>query len=198
MNSLYEFLPPGALIQRADRPFPLMVLVAPHAACQSMLALAARLALYTPVRVLDGGNRFNAREVARLLRHLHAPDLYQALEQIQVARAFTCYQMTALLEDIPLSSRPTLVIDLLDTFYAESAPLVERLRLAERCMLRLRSLSDQAPAALSVRPPPPSRQDPTGLLEIVQNAADTLWLQEEDPASQDPTSRFSPPTLKLF
>lgn len=198
MNSLDEFLPPGALIQHSNHPFSLMVLVAPHAASQSMLALTARLALHTPVRVLDGGNRFNAREVARLLHHLHAPDLYQALEHIQVARAFTCYQMTAMLEDIPLSSRPTLVIDLLDTFYDESAPLVERLRLAEQCMLCLRSLSGQAPVAVSVRPPPPSRQDPTGLLEIVQNAADTLWLQGEDPTSQGSAGRLSQPTLKLF
>jgi hypothetical protein len=120
------------------------------------------------------------------------------LEHIQVARAFTCYQMTALLEDIPPSSRPTLVIDLLDTFYDESAPLVERLRLAEQCMLCLRRLSNQAPAALSVRPPPPSQPDPTGLLEIVQNAADALWLQAEDPTTQGPASRLSQPTLKLF
>lgn len=197
MKSLSEFLPPGALIQRADRIFPLMVLVAPHAASQSMLALAARLALHTPLRVLDGGNRFNAREVARMLRNLRAPDVYQALERIQVARAFTCYQMTALLEDIPFSSHPVLVIDLLDTFYDESAPLAERLRLAERCILRLRRLSDQAPAAMSVRPPPPSRQDPTGLLEIVMNAADSLWIQPAD-ATQGTSDQLLQPTLKLF
>jgi hypothetical protein len=172
--------------------------VAPFAASQAMLAVAARLALYTPLRVLDGGNRFNARVVARLLRQLNAPDLYQALGRIQVRRAFTCYQMAALLEDTPPSSQPSLVIDLLDTFYDESAPLPERRSLAERCMQQLRSLSSLAPTIASVRPPPPSRLDPTGLLEIVQNAADLCWLPEEEAAAAGSPRQSSAPALRLF
>lgn len=37
----------------------LMLVVAPHAANPLMLELAARLAVEQPLRVLDGGNRFN-------------------------------------------------------------------------------------------------------------------------------------------
>ena len=149
-----------------------------------MLTFAARLAVHAPLRVLDGGNRFNAREVARLLRSQNAPDVYAALERIRVARAFTCYQMLALLEQTPPGPHPTLVIDLLDTFYDESAPLDERRRLIESCLALLRDLSIQAPVAASVRPPPPSQLDPTGLLEIVQQAADSLWFQEQNAAEK--------------
>jgi hypothetical protein len=198
MNALYDLLPQDALAQRTQPPYPLIILVAPFAGSQTMLTFAARLALYTPLHVLDGGNRFNARQVARLLRQQNAPDLYQALSGIQVRRAFTCYQMTALLEDTPPSSHPCLAIDLLDTFYDESAPLPERRSLAECCMQQLRSLSSLAPTIASVRPPQPSRADPTGLLEIVQNAGDLLWLPEEEAAAPGTKCQPSEQPLKLF
>ncbi len=185
MDTIYDLLPPEALTQRLQPPYPLIILAAPFAGSQVMLACAAYLALSTPLRVLDGGNRFNAREVARLLRHLNAPDLYRSLSGIQVRRAFTCYQMAALLDDTPPSSQPCLAIDLLDTFYDESAPLPERRSLAERSVQQLRSLSSQGPTIASVRPPQPPEADPTGLLEIVQESADFLWLPEET-AGQGP------------
>jgi hypothetical protein len=198
MKALYDLLPQDALTQHLQPPFPLIILVAPFAGSRAMLEIAARLALYTPLRVLDGGNRFNAREVARLLRHLNAPNLYQALADIQVRRAFTCYQMTALLEDTSPSSQPSLVIDLLDTFYDESAPLPERRSLIERCMQQLHNLSSLAPTVASVRPPQPSHADPTGLLEIVQNASDLLWLPEKEAAIPGSKRQPSAPPLKLF
>jgi hypothetical protein len=198
MNTLYDLLPQDALTRRLQPPFPLTILAASFAGSQAMLEFAARLALYTPLRVLDGGNRFNAREVARVLRHLNAPDLYQALGGIQVRRAFTCYQMTALLEDTPPSNQPSLVIDLLDTFYDESAPLPERHSLIKRCIQQLRNLSGLAPTVVSIRPPQPSHTDPTGLLEIVQNAGDLLWLPEEEAAAQGSNHQPAEPQLKLF
>ena len=202
MNMLYDLLPVDAITQRQQPPFPLIILAAPFAASQTMLAFAARLAIHTPLRVLDGGNRFNAREVARLLRQLNAPDLYRSLRGIQVRRAFTCYQMAALIEDTPPSNLPSLVIDLLDTFYDESAPLPERRSLIEGCMQLLHGLSSLAPTIASVRPPEPSRADPTGLLEIVENAGDLLWLPEEPVAAHgtrhQPAQSPAPPQMTLF
>ncbi len=180
MQDLHHYLPPGTLLQRGTAPFPLLVLIGPHAASQIMLGFAARLAAWSSLRVLDGGNRFNARQVATILHSLNTPDLYAALGRIRIARAFTCYQMLALLEQTSPGHQPTLVIDLLDTFYDESAPLADRRRLVEGCLIRLRELSRLAPVAVSIRPPPPSQSDPTGLLEIVEQAADSLWYQETD------------------
>ena len=198
-----------------NRPL-LLVILGPYAAAQAMLTLAAHLARAGPLQVLDGGNRFNAYIVARQLRRLitldkarNSPDLRSCLDRIRVARAFTCYQMAALIDQAcpgearacPGNARtapngsPTLVIDLLDTFYDESAPLAERRRLAEHCMQRLRQstlappvLRDPAPAqpgpvvVVSLRPPPPGKPDPTGLQELVQAAADTVLIQYGSPA----------------
>jgi hypothetical protein len=178
MNAFLDLLPRGDLLVQGEAASRFLVLLAPHAASQAMLAFAARLAQRGPVCVLDGGNRFNAYHVARILRSLGQEDLAQALGRIQVARGFTCYQMTALVEETPSQGVPTLVIDLLDTFYDESASLPERRRLAQRCAARLRRLSQQAPVVVSLRPPPPPHSDPSGLLDIIQEAADLTWLQE--------------------
>lgn len=180
MNTLLKLLPPGVTIisGRPTVQAACLVLVAPHAAAQSMITLAANLALRGPLRVLDGGNRFNAFLVARCLRSIRAPNLEQTLENIRVARAFTCYQMTVMLEQTPLEPLPTLVIDLLDTFYDESAPLPERRRLARRCAQRLKILGKHAPTIASLRPPPPDQPDPTGLQTIIEKSADLLWRQE--------------------
>src|SRR5512143_2527950 len=83
-----------------------------------MNALTARLALAGPVLVLDGGNSFDAYGLSRLLRRQSA-EWKPALERTHLARAFTCHQMSTLLEetisaDSPTpSSQPTLVLELL-------------------------------------------------------------------------------------
>lgn len=189
MNSLLNLLPPGITDERTHAKAACLVLVAPHAASLPMISLAAHLALSGPLRVLDGGNRFNAYLVARQLRAQGAPDLELALGRIRVARAFTCYQMAVMLEQTTLDPLPTLVFDLLDTFYDESAPLAERRRLAQRCARRLKTLGRKAPVVVSLRPLPPGEADPTGLQDVIQQAADLLWRQDV-PQEQ--------PALRLF
>jgi hypothetical protein len=164
----------------------LLVIAGPHAVSQYMLSLTARLAQRGPLRVLDGGNRFNAYTVARELRRAGTLDQTQALSRIRVARAFTCHQVLSLLENTPRQSTPTLVIDLLDTFYDESVNLEERRRLAHKCAGHLRSLSQFATVAVSVRPPRPPRTDPSGILEIIQDVADQFVFHQPQDSGQMP------------
>jgi hypothetical protein len=123
--------------------------------------------------------------VAHAVRRLSSENLAQTLAHIHVARAFTCYQMAALLAGAPAGHAPTLVLDFLDTFYDESAAYAERRWLLEACVEHLRRLSHTAAVVVSIRPPPPPQEDPTGLLQIVQRAADQVWFHPETrPASQ--------------
>ena len=158
----------------------LLVLVAPRAGGDLMLDLSARLAQDGMLRVLDGGNRFNAYRVSRALVRLNhgQAGLAPALARIQVARAFTCYQMAAMLEQAPSGAIPTLVIDFLDTFYDQGVPLPERRRLLHGCLGHLRRLRRTAAVVASLRPPPPPHDDPTGLLDMVRQAADSIWSPE--------------------
>ena len=88
--------------------------VLPHGSTRQVLQVVARLALRGSLRVLDGGNRFNAYTVALALRQ-HTIEAGAVLEQIHVARAFTCYQVVTLLTQTPAIPRPTLVLDMLAT-----------------------------------------------------------------------------------
>jgi hypothetical protein len=108
------------------------------------------------------------------------------LERIQLARAFTCYQMVALLKQTTARPVPTLVLDLLSTFYDESVPAVESRRLLQACILQLQRLNNRAPVAISVRPGLPGNRPE--LLDALQSAASQVWALE--PYVPDPPARL--------
>jgi enoyl-CoA hydratase/carnithine racemase len=162
-----------------------------------MIDMAARLALRGPVRVLDGGNCFNAyicsRSIARALWASGGGTarLPEILGRIRVARAFTAYQALALLAQTPASPHPTLALDLLATFYDENVPVEEALQMVEQCAGRLRRLSRGAPVAVSAAPPPAAAAGREALLETLEACADRVWIIET-PAPP------SPPQLNLL
>ncbi len=151
-------------------------MVVDEPARSSLPALIARLALRAPLRVLDGGNCFAAYPVAREIRRA-TPDLETVLKRTQVARAFTCYQVLALLEDTPADTVPVLALELLSTFYDESVRLAERQRLLMRCTQEIQRISQQAPVGVivSLRPGQP---DAPALLKILESAAEVVWRFE--------------------
>lgn len=166
----------------------LLLVVAPHAAAPLIWELAARLAVNGAVRVLDGGNRFNVYPVARALRRLTS-DLDAALKRITLSRAFTCYQMLALLQESPSSNAPvpTLLLDFLATFYDENVTLPESQRLVAACVPHLKRLSACAPLIISVKPPAPIAAERQVLIGQLQQVADQSWtLEAPAPVVQQP------------
>lgn len=155
-----------------------VVLVAPQAAREEMLDMAAQLAVAGPLRVLDGGNHFNVYTVARAIGR-RTVQVEETLEQIQVARAFTCYQMLALLAESAAGPVPTLVLDLLCTFYDESVPLFERRRLLEAALEHVRRLSQGGPVVVSTRMPSRSYPERVDLVEMVQAVFPVLFPAPE-------------------
>ena len=160
------------------------LLIAPSQALEYLLDPVSSLAWRGPVRILDGGNSFNVYHVARYLerrRPAHSDtlvSLYSALANIQVARAFTCYQVVALLSDTPSIPAPTLVLDMLATFADENVSFVERRRLLSACLLELHRLSRLAPLGVSVRLPPADKSEGTRLLAALEDAADQVYRYE--------------------
>ena len=171
------------------------LLIAPDQALERLLDPVASLAWLGPLRILDGGNSFNVYHVARHLerrRPAHtAPeiDLHSILANIQVARAFTCYQVVALLSDTPTTLAPTLVLDMLATFADETVRFDERRRLLSACLLELHRLSRLAPLGVSVRLPHPEKQESVRLLAILESAADQVYRYEL-PVPQSPPRLF--------
>jgi hypothetical protein len=135
-----------------DLPNQILLVMGEHAATPWMLALAARLSLHHPVRVLDAGNRFNVYPVAHAIR-LQPHNPYDALQRIRLSRAFTCYQVDTLLKEWQGTDPILLVFDLLATFYDESVDLAESQRLLLLVLARLNRLSQTMPVVVSTRLP---------------------------------------------
>jgi hypothetical protein len=138
--------------------------------------LSVHLALLGGLRVLDGGNSFDGLKLARELRR-QTRAYHPALERVQVRRAFTCYQMGALLGDTRPDQVPTLVLDLLATFYDENVALSDRRRLLESVLDRLAGLSRAAPVFVSAEP----GADP--FFGALESRADQQWRFEMPPAA---------------
>ncbi|PWH14516.1 MAG: hypothetical protein DDG59_13065 [Anaerolineae bacterium] len=151
----------------------LYLLLAPRAIQRPLLnEFIARLALRGEVQVLVCGNRFHTHEIARRLRH-HTEAFEAALGRLRLARAFTIYQVLALLRCQRDTRLPSLVTDLPDLFCDESVPQAERLRLFQDCLAELKHLSSNAPTLVSASPADLPLQG--HLLHLLQAAAQTLW-----------------------
>ncbi len=155
-----------------------VILIVPSRATGVLLDLAAELAARGPLLVLDGGNRFNAYPVAR---RLHDPT---ALERLQVARAFTCFQMQALLQSTATDGPALLVIDPLATFNDENVPTSERQYTFHRCVAELTRLSRRRPVGIGVL----NRPDPLKLIEyLIAHASRSsdcrIYRMEAEPAA---------------
>ncbi len=173
----------------------LLLVTGTAAVNDAILDLIARLALRESpatclVRVLDGGNHFNAYTVARSIRRrtadLTETPLENALRRIHLSRAFTCYQMVTLLQETPLDGTPTCLLDLLSTFYDEAVRLEESRRLLQICLNAIERLSSQAPVIVNVWPAGPRHADRACLYESLQAAAGQVWEQKAIPAPAPP------------
>jgi hypothetical protein len=153
----------------------LVVVYAPQAAREVSSVIAAQLALRGEVTILDGGNRFQAYPVAHLIRK-HTADVHTAADRLFIRRAFTCYQMLALLENTPSERQPYLVLDLLATFYDDHVPTHEASRLLDACLTQLDRLRRVAPVAITLAPP--LVEERAFLVERVCAQADQLFRLE--------------------
>lgn len=159
----------------------ILLLITPDSLTRVLFEMVARLALRGPLYVLDGGNTFQGYPLARALRRQTA-DIAGVMQQVLLSRAFTCYQMAALLGEEPLAPHPVLVLDFLATFYDQGVRIAERRRLLLTCLQQLKRLSQNAPVAVWVRQRGVIPQEALGLLEIVQASADQVWRPERLPA----------------
>lgn len=137
---------------------------------EALLDLVAELALHGPLRVVVGGNRFDAHRLSRLVRQ-QTVQVDGVLARVQVVRPFTCYQTLALLAQTQ-DVIPLLVLDLLTTLADESISDRELTRLLTLATAHLRRCGQHVPVLVTAQPlSTPGRQ---GLTAILQNVADQV------------------------
>lgn len=160
----------------------MLVVFSEHGGASLMLDLTARLSLRGPLYLLDCGNRSNMYRVARTLRAL-TDDPVAVMRNIRLSRAFTCYQVVALLEIA--ASRPVapvLVLDLLATFMDESVQIQESSLLFNRTLQLLSVLGQSVPVVISAKPLLSISAPRSGLLDRLKEAATVVWEENVLPS----------------
>lgn len=152
-----------------------------HALSERMLQLISALALRQSVTVLDCGNRSNMYTVARLIRP-YTSDPVGVMRNIRLSRAFTCYQVLAMIQATARYSMsgPLVLLDLLATFLDEDVKLKDSQRLLAHSLDLLTQLSHQVPVVISTRPLPAIAENRNILLEELKARSDVCW--EEPPS----------------
>ncbi len=166
----------------------LVIAASHHNSKTIMNDMTARLALAGPVVVIDGGNSFNSFRIAYSIRR-YTHELKPTLARIQIARAFTCYQVVALLAQTPATASPKLVLDILSNFYDEDVPVPECSRLLGESMNHIRRLSQLAPVVASAKPPRLEQPERMALFAQFRELSEDVFIFGEPQA---------PPPLKLF
>jgi hypothetical protein len=132
----------------------------PGVAIEPMLELlyAGNALARGQVSLLEGGNRFHPYRIGELGRSLGV-DATETLRRIRLARAFTAYQMVALVDGWAAEARrhpPTLLVahDLPALFAADEIPDDERAALLRHVARTLRTLADhvRVPLLLTLHP----------------------------------------------
>jgi hypothetical protein len=111
--------------------------------------LILQRAMESPVWILDAGNCFNPYQIVRSIRR-QTPQVKVVLERIQVARAFTCFQVVSLLEQTPINSGSIFILRLLTTFADEMIRLNDRLRLLRQVDAQIERLRWIAPLTITL------------------------------------------------
>lgn len=166
----------------------LYTIIGGHEASNRLLELSARFALVGRLLILDCGNRANPLPIVRELRRL-TDDPIAALGNIRTARAFTCYQVAALLEQLeqrpnPVET-PVILFDLLTSFYDESIDYGEGLRLLDYSLDCLTHVRTSAPLLVSARPPFADFPERRTFLDKLLRISDRYWIEDPIPPSSD-------------
>jgi len=111
--------------------------------------LVVQAAFQSPVWVLDGGNRVAPYHFARRIRQL-TPDIYPILNRIQIARAFTCFQVITLLAQTQYPEGVVFILDILNTFEDEVIPTHQRNFLLGQVLTHIARLQSTAAVCLTI------------------------------------------------
>ncbi len=179
----FRAAPPGKLygVHGDSSVFRLSLVAAGHALVQGV-----------PVTLVDGSNRFDLYGLAEFARRTAGgrctPE--ELLRNIFVSRAFTCYQMEAVITDrLPAFVRAkqspvVLIFGLLDTFYDEQASLWDVQSGVQRMTQALQCLKEEGVsilvASMDVGPVPPARRN---LLPAVMKGMDRVFSPGEQHAA---------------
>ncbi len=142
-----------------------------------------------PVYVVDGDNSFRSYHIARYARKMKL-DPRLTLAQVQVSRAFTCYQLAEIVDrlsrradtadSVGINCTGIVCLGLLGTLYDEDVAWSEARRLLQEVIAHLKVLAVRWPAIVTVRPPSAKAQNRLELIQVLMQQADVVRILGPD------------------
>jgi hypothetical protein len=117
---------------------------------QEYSRLVSAMAIHGPAMVLAGSDWVPGYTMVREIRR-QTKNVKQVLERLDLARAFTCYQLLDLLTNQSENAKPLLVMDFLHNFYDSDIPMDVRMRTYKKCVEKLQASAKTRPVAVIVR-----------------------------------------------
>jgi hypothetical protein len=114
--------------------------------------------------------------VAKLIRP-YTDDPVRVMNNIRLSRAFTCYQVLAMIQATAKNppGGPLVLLDLLATFLDGDVEIKDARRMLGQSLNLLEELSRFAPVVISTRPIPAIAEDRAVLLEMLERSVDICW-----------------------
>jgi len=150
-----------------------LLVLGSRAILPTLLRMTGRLAESGPVKVVDCGNMFDIFLATRATTA--GLDVY---DRIKVCNAYTCQELLAVLQSLPVGPAPFVILDLLRTFLYTNVAFEERKRLLALCLAHMDRLEQGSGGLVSVHPPGVLCQAESELLEMVTKAARDIYRVE--------------------
>jgi hypothetical protein len=148
-----------------------ILLVGPREINHTMMDAIAKLAERGKVRVLDGGNRYNAYKVMHA-----AQDRLSILKRVSVFNAYSYNQVQSILEDCPSRPVPFVILDLLNNFYDDREDIEERIKVLRATISQIDRLAEEAGGVVSVHPPRIQTPNTLTLIDMLRNATEDTYI----------------------
>ena len=130
-----------------DTPYRPQLVITDRHEQQKIVELIAASALRGSLYIIAGSEWLPSYRVAHSIRR-STVEFERVLNNVRLARAFTCYQLLDLIAAAPTDGVPVLVLDFLHTFFSPDIPLPVRLRTLRECCHHLRGLSHHQPVTV--------------------------------------------------
>lgn len=149
---------------------------------KTIIELITRWVLRGSFYLIAAGEWLPHHDDLRYSIYKYTSAIADALENLVLARPFTCYQLLDLLMEADQLSRPVLILDYLHLFYDPNVDLALRDSVLEKCCHYVRRLSFFNPVALLVQEV--SVEEYRRFFPVVASMADETLEAESEPVAQ--------------
>ncbi len=164
------------------RPGQLLLVKTLHQERETIMELIAQWVLRGPFYLIAAGEWLPGHDDLRYSVYRHTVAIDETLDNLLLARPFTCLQLLDLLIEADRQNKPVLILDFLHLFYSADIDLSLRYSTLEQCCQYTQRLSFSNPIVVLV--PDLATEDYRRFFPFIASIADEVIESKEHPAAE--------------